>query len=117
MREAGSVYLLLLLLLGVSVCCLVVGIWVGFRDRWRGRVTETALSPVPDEDLLIFDRVTSRLSGLPRFDDPRALQAAQAEVMQAVGEQYGLSAADVEAIYWRVLRWTGGRSTLGDSAT
>lgn len=105
---ASVMYLLLLLLLAVSVFCIAWGLWIGYRDRHAVRPAEAAVPTPPDEDVLIFDRVTLGLTGLPRLNDPKALQAAEAEVMQQVGEQYGLSSAEVEAIYRRVWQWKHG---------
>lgn len=49
--------------------------------------------------------MSAGLSQLPRVEDPKALQEAQAEVMRKVGEQTNLSGTEVESIYWRVWRW------------
>ena len=97
---------LLFLLLAVSLFSVAYGLWIGYRDRQPAHSSEAVVSPLPDEDLLIFDRVTVELSALPPLNDLRAMEAARAEVMQKVGEQYGLSSAQVETIYWRVWRFT-----------
>jgi len=97
---------LLFLLLAVSLFSVACGLWIGYRDRQPAHSSEAVVSPLPDEDLLIFDRVTSGISELPRLNDPKAFQAALAGVMQEVGEQYGLSSLDVEKIYWRARRST-----------
>lgn len=94
----------ILLLLAVSGFCLVTGLWIGYRGRHSARQVREAVSAPPDEEVLIFDRVTEELSQLPRLDDPGALWTAHKEVMQRVGEQYGLKAAEVGIIYWRVWR-------------
>ncbi|MCH7896683.1 MAG: hypothetical protein IH782_07300 [candidate division NC10 bacterium] len=105
---ASVMYLLLLLLLAVSVFCIAWGLWRGYRDRHAVRPDEAAVPTPPDEDVLIFDRVTDGLSQIPNPDDPRALWAAHKEVMQSVGEQYGLKSAQVGVIYWRVWQWKHG---------
>ena len=97
---------LLFLLLAVSLFSVAYGLWIGYRGRQPAHSSEAVVSPLPDEDLLIFDRVTSGISELPRLNDPKAFQAALAGVMQKVGEQYGLSSLDVEKIYWRARRST-----------
>ena len=97
---------LLFLLLAVSLFSVGYGLWIGYRDRQPAHSSEAVVSTLPDEDLLIFDRVTSGLSEIPRLNDPKAFQAALARVMQKVGEQYGLSSVDVEKIYWRARRST-----------
>jgi hypothetical protein len=97
---------LLFLLLAVSLFSVAYGLWIGYRDRQLAHSSEAVVSTLPDEDLLIFDRVTSGISELPRLNDPKAFQAALAGVMQEVGEQYGLSSLDVEKIYWRARRST-----------
>lgn len=97
---------LLFLLLAVSLFSVAYGLWIGYRGRQPAHSSEAVVSPLPDEDLLIFDRVTSGISELPRLNDPKAFQAALAGVMQEVGEQYGLSSLDVEKIYWRARRST-----------
>ena len=97
---------LLFLLLAVSLFSVAYGLWIGYRDRQPAHSSEAVVSPLPDEDLLIFDRVTSGISELPRLNDPKAFQAALAGVMQKVGEDYGLSSLDVEKIYWRARRST-----------
>lgn len=97
---------LLFLLLAVSLFSVGYGLWIGYRDRQSVHSSEAVVSAPPDEDLLIFDRVTSGISELPRLNDPKAFQAALAGVMQEVGEQYGLSSLDVEKIYWRARRST-----------
>ncbi|MFQ5847105.1 MAG: hypothetical protein ACE5IQ_05445 [Candidatus Methylomirabilales bacterium] len=100
--------LLLLLLFSLSVACLIYGLWIGYQDLRRVPPDEAAGAAPLDEELLIFDRVTLGLSQLPRIDEPRALQAAQAEVMQNVGTEYGLTPTEVETIYWRIYRWKHG---------
>jgi hypothetical protein len=100
--------LLVLFLLGASVLCLVCGLWIGYRDRARGRQTREAVSTPPDEEILIFDRVTEGLSQIPGLDDPGALWAAKKEVIQRVADQYGLKSADVGLIYRRVWQWKHG---------
>lgn len=95
-------------LLGVSLLCLVCGLWIGYRDRRRGRQRREVVSPPPDEEILIFDRVTEGFSQIPTVDDPGALWSAKKEVMQRVGEQYGLKSGEVGVIYWRVWRWRHG---------
>ena len=97
---------LLFLLLAVSLFSVAYGLWIGYRGRQPAHSSEAVVSPLPDEDLLIFDRVTAGLSQLPRLNDPKAFQAALAGVIQEVGEQYGLSSLDVEKIYWRARRST-----------
>jgi hypothetical protein len=96
----------LLVLVAGSVFCLGRGLWIGYRDLYPARPPQSAMPQLPDEELLIFDRVTSRISELPRLNDPKAFQAALAGVMQKVGEEYGLSSLDVEKIYWRARRST-----------
>jgi hypothetical protein len=100
--------LLILCLVGVSVLCIACGLWRGYRDRHAARRTQETVSTPPDEEILIFDRVTEGLSELPDLDDPAAFWAAHKEVMQTVGEQYGLKSAEVGVIYWRVWRWKHG---------
>lgn len=100
--------LVILSLLGVSVLCLVCGLWRGYRDRTAARRTREAVSTPPDEEILIFDRVTEGLSELPALSDPGALWNAHKEVMQRVGQEYGLKSGDVGLIYWRVWRWKHG---------
>ena len=95
---------LLVLLFAVSLFSVGYGLWIGYRDRHLVPASETVVSPLPDEDLLIFDRVTAELSALPPLNNLRAMEAARADVMQKVGEQYGLSPTQVETIYWRVWR-------------
>jgi len=97
---------LLFLLLAVSFFSVSYGLWIGYRDLYPDRSQRAAMPQLPDEELLIFDRVTSGISELPRLNDPKAFQAALAGVMQEVGEQYGLSSLDVEKIYWRARRST-----------
>jgi hypothetical protein len=97
---------LVLLLFAVSLFSVAYGLWIGYRDRQPAHSSEAVVPMLPDEDLMIFDRVTAGLSQLPRVNDLRAMEAARAEVMQGVGEQYGLRTAEVEAIYWRVWRFT-----------
>ncbi len=97
---------LLFLLLAVSLFSVAYGLWIGYRDRQPAHSSEAVTPALPDEDMLIFDRVTSGISELPRLNDPKAFQAALAGVMQEVGEQYGLSSLDVEKIYWRARRST-----------
>ena len=97
---------LLFLLLAVSLFSVACGPWIGYRDRQPAHSSEAVMPTLPDEDLLIFDRVTSGISELPRLNDPKAFQAALAGVIQEVGEQYGLSSLDVEKIYWRARRST-----------
>lgn len=99
---------LVLLLLAVSVFSMGYGLWIGYRDLNPGRPAEVVVSAVPDEELLIFDRVTSGLSVLPRVNDLRTMEAARAGVMAKVGEEYGLGSTEVEKIYWRVWRSTHG---------
>src|SRR3970282_57906 len=94
---------LLFLLLAVSLFSVAYGLWIGYRDRQPAHSSDGVVPALPDEDMLIFDRVTAGLSGLPRLNDLRAMEAARAEVMQKVGEQYGLSSGQGEAIYWRGL--------------
>ncbi len=91
-------------LLGVSLLCLVCGLWIGYRDRRRGRQRRKVVLPT-DEEILIFDRVTEGLSQIPTLDNPGALWSAKKEVMERVGEQYGLKSGEVGVIYWRVWRW------------
>lgn len=100
--------LVILSLLGVSVLCLVCGLWRGYRDRTAARRTQEAVSTPPDEEILIFDRVTEGLSELPALSDPGALWNAHKEVTQRVGREYGLKPGDVGLIYWRVWRWKHG---------
>jgi len=101
--------LVILSLLGVSVLCLVCGLWRGYRDRTAARRMHQGVSTTPpDEEILIFDRVTERLSELPALGDPGTLWAAHKEVMQRVGQEYGLKSSDVGLIYWRVWRWKHG---------
>lgn len=95
---------LLLLLLAVSLFSVAYGLWIGYRDRQLAHSSEPVMPTLADEDILIFDRVTAGLSKLPRLNDLQATEAARAEVMQKVGEQYGLSSGQVEAIYWQVWR-------------
>lgn len=95
---------LVLLLFAVSLFSVAYGLWIGYRDRQPAHSSEAVVSTLPDEDLLIFDRVTAELSALPPLNDLRAMEAARAEVMQKVGEQYGLSPTQVDTIYWRVWR-------------
>ncbi len=97
---------LLVLLFAVSLFSVGYGLWIGYRDRHLAPAYEPVVSSLPDEDLLIFDRVTSGISEIPRLNDPKAFQAALAGVMQKVGEQYGLSPLDVDKIYWRARRST-----------
>lgn len=96
--------LLVLALLCLSVLCVVCGLWVGYRGRQR----REAVSAPPDEEILIFDRVTEGLSMIPDLSDPAAVWTAHKEVMQRVGEQYGLKSAEVGTIYWRIWRWKHG---------
>ena len=103
--------LLILILIAVSLVSLACGLWLAYRDLYRVREDARpvpAPPTPPDEDILIFDRVTAALGKRPRMTDPRAVQAVEAEVMQEVGEQYGLSAADVETIYRRIWQWRHG---------
>lgn len=94
--------LLFALLLALSAFCLGVGLGMAYRESQAVLPAD----PEPrDEELLIFDRVTTALSALPPIEDQQALQAAEAEVMQRVGDRYGLVPADVEAIYRKVWRW------------
>ncbi|HET7852947.1 MAG TPA: hypothetical protein VFM04_00605 [Candidatus Methylomirabilis sp.] len=95
---------LLLLLFAVSLFSVGYGLWIGYRDRHLAPAYEPVVPSLPDEDLLIFDRVTAELSALPPLNNLRAMEAARADVMQKVGEQYGLSPTQVETIYWRVWR-------------
>jgi hypothetical protein len=97
---------LLVLLFAVSLFSVGYGLWIGYRDLYPDRSQRAAMPQLPDEELLIFDRVTSGVSEIPRLNDPKAFQTALAAVMQKVGEQYGLSSLDVEKIYWRVRRST-----------
>lgn len=107
-------HLVIPLVLGVSVVCLACGLWLAYRDLYRGRPSAPPgpAPPTPsDEDVLIFDRVTAGIAELPRIADPRALQAAEAEVMERVAEQYGMRPEEVETIYRRIwqlrhgIRW------------
>lgn len=103
--------LFILILFAVSLVSLACGLWRAYRDMYRVPVDAgpvPAPPTPPDEDMLIFDRVTAALAKRPRMTDPRAVQAVEAEVMREVGEQYGLSAADVETIYRRVWQWRHG---------
>ena len=102
--------LLLFFLVSVSVFSLGCGLWIGYRDLTSTRPSEGAASTPPDEDVMIFDRVTEGLAQLPSLNDPGALWAAQKDVKQRVGEQYGLKSAEVGIIYWRVWHWKN-RST------
>ena len=95
---------LIVLLFAVSLFSVGYGLWIGYRDRHLAPAYEPVISSPPDEDLLIFDRVTAELSALPPLNDLRTMEAARADVMQKVGEQYGLSPTQVETIYWRVWR-------------
>jgi len=95
---------LLVLLFAVSLFSVGYGLWIGYRDRHFAPAYEPVVPSLPDEDLLIFDRVTAELSALPPLNNLRAMEAARADVMQKVGEQYGLSPTQVETIYWRVWR-------------
>ena len=95
---------LLFLLLAVSLFSVAYGLRIGYRDLYPDRPQQAAMPQLPDEELLIFDRVTSGLSEIPRLNDPKAFQVALAGVMQKVGEQYGLGSVDVEKIYWRARR-------------
>jgi hypothetical protein len=99
-------HLFLLVLVVGSVCCLGRGLWIGYRDLYPDRPQQGAMPELPDEELLIFDRVTSGISELPRLNDPKAFQDALGGVMQEVGQQYGLTSLDVEKIYWRARRST-----------
>ena len=95
----------LVLLVG-SLVCLGRGLWIGYRDLHPHHQEQVAMPQLPDEELLIFDRVTSGISELPRLNDPKAFQVGLGRVMQQVGEQYGLSSVEVEKIYWRARRST-----------
>lgn len=95
---------LLALLFAVSLFSVGYGLWIGYRDRHLGSAYEPVVPSLPDEELLIFDRVTAELSALPPLNDLRAMETARAEAMQKVGEQYGLSPTQVETIYRRVWR-------------
>ncbi|HZX61377.1 MAG TPA: hypothetical protein VFF51_06505 [Candidatus Methylomirabilis sp.] len=101
-------HIALLLLLVLSVTCVVYGLWLGYRGQSPGQANDGGDTNLLDEELQIFDKVSAGLSQLPRVEDPKALQEAQAEVMRKVGEQSNLSATEVESIYWRVWRWKRG---------
>ncbi len=96
---------LLFLLLLVFVFCLGVGLGMGYREIYPFLADHPAAPEPGDEEFMIFDRVTFALSQLPSIEEPKALQAAQAEVMRGVGEQYALRREEVEAIYLRVWNW------------
>ncbi len=104
----NSTSVLILLLLAVSGFCLVYGFWVGRRDRSAARQAREAFSAPPDEEILIFERVTDELSQLPHLEAPGVLWTAQKNVMRRVGEHYGVKPAEVGIIYWRVWLWKHG---------
>lgn len=100
----SDINLILLFLLLVCIFSLGFGLGMVYQERRASRLA----GPVPepgDEEMLIFDRVTLGLSKLPNIEEPKALDAAQTDVMRQVGEQYGLSATEVERIYRRVWHW------------
>lgn len=98
--------LLLILILIISAFCLGCGLGMGYREAQSIRPA----GPEPgDEELLIFDRVSTALSELPPMEDKRALQDAEAEVMRRIGNRYGLGSEEVQAIYRKVWRWKSGR--------
>ncbi|MFQ5801988.1 MAG: hypothetical protein ACE5JQ_03710 [Candidatus Methylomirabilales bacterium] len=94
--------LILLFLLLLCIFCLGFGLGIAYQERRASRQSGPAFLEPGDEEVLIFDRVTFGLSRLPHIEDAKALEDAQTKVMREVGEQYGLSAAAVEAAYRRV---------------
>ena len=103
-----GINLILGLLLLVCVLGLGFGLGMAYQERRASRQAGRAAPEPGDEEMLIFDRVTFGLSKLPHVEDPNALNAAQTDVMRQVGEQYGLSATEVERIYRRVWHWKHG---------
>jgi len=98
--------LLLVFILVISAFCLGFGLGMGYRETQ----SLPQAGPEPgNEELLVFDRVTTALSELPPMEDKRALQEAEAEVMQRIGDRYGLGPDEVQAIYRKVWRWKYGR--------
>lgn len=93
---------LLLVLLLACIFCLGFGLGMAYQEKYRSRQALSATPEPGDDEILIFDRVTFELSRLPHIEDAKAFEDAQTEVMREVGEEYGLSAAAVDAIYRRV---------------
>jgi hypothetical protein len=104
----SALNLTLLFLLVVCVFVLGFGLGMAYQERHAARQARPAPPEPGDEEMLIFDRVTLGLSKLPDIQETKALDAAQTEVMRHVGEQYGLSAAEVERVYRRVWHWKHG---------
>ena len=95
-----------MLILVISTFCLGFGLGMGYREVHPIRQA----GPEPgDEELLVFDRVSTALSELPPIENERALQATEVEVMQRIGNRYGLGLEEVQAIYRKVWRWKYGR--------
>jgi hypothetical protein len=105
----NGVNLILPFLLLVCIFGLGFGLGMAYQESRASRQAGPAVPEPGDEEMLIFDRVTLGLSKLPNnIEEPKALDAAQTDVMHQVGEQYGLSAAKVEKIYRRVWHWKHG---------
>lgn len=75
---------------------------MAYQEKYGSRQALSATPEPGDDEILIFDRVTFGLSRLPHIEEATAFEDAQNEVMREVGEQYGLSAAAVDATYRRV---------------
>ncbi len=103
-----GINLTLLLLLLAFVFSLGFGLGTAYQERRAFHRAGPATPGPGDEEMLIFDRVTLGLSQLPPIEEPKALDAAQTDVMRHVGDQYGLSATEVERIYRRVWHWKHG---------
>ena len=103
-----GINLILLVFLLVCLFGLGFGLGMAYQERRASRQEGRAVPEPGDEEILIFDRVTLGLSRLPSIEEPKALDAAQTEVMREVGQQYGLSAAEVERIYRRIWNWKHG---------
>lgn len=100
--------LAILLLLMVFIFCLGFGLGMLYREVYPLFQRRHAPVEPKDEEIMIFDRVSDELSQLPQIEEPKALEAAQAEVMRSVGERYALRAEEVETIYQRVWQWKHG---------
>jgi hypothetical protein len=71
---------------------------MAYQEKYRSGQALLATPEPGDDEIPIFDRVTFGLSRLPNIEGAKAFADAQTEVMCEVREQYGLSAAAVDAI-------------------
>lgn len=87
-------------------------------DQWEAARAAAGSLPgkdaaPPDEEVMIFDRVSLGISKLPLFASHREYEVAERGVMASVAERYGLTAEQVAETYRKVHAWKWRQSGEG----